>query len=62
MKTGKNGAIAVFFTQNVIGNQLCPKGLNNFFESDCFAMGLSGYLKHEYYFPPPLQKVVLRGI
>ena len=25
----------------------------NFFESVGFAMGRSGYLKHEYYFAPP---------
>ena len=27
----------VFFTENIIGNQLCPKDRNNFFESGCFA-------------------------
>ena len=33
-------------------NQFWPKGQKNFFESGGFAMGRSGYLKHEYYFAP----------
>ena len=36
-------------------NQFWPKGQKNFFESEGFEMGQSGYLKHEYYFPPPMK-------
>ncbi len=43
----------IFFTETMMGNQLCPKSQKNFFESGGFAMGRLGYLKHEYYFAPP---------
>ena len=43
----------VFYYNNTTENQFWPKGQKNFFESGGFAMGRSGYLKHEYYFPPP---------
>ena len=42
-----------FFSENTTGNQVCPKDQKDSFESGGFAMGRSGYLKHEYYFAPP---------
>ena len=44
---------AGFFYRNMTENQFWPKSQKNFFESGGFAMGRSGYLKHEYYFAPP---------
>ncbi len=42
-------------------NQFWPKSQKNFFESRGFAMGWSGYLKHEYYFAPPHKSVALKS-
>ncbi len=45
--------------RNITENQFWPKGQKNFFESGGFAMGRSGYLKHEYYFAPPWEAPAL---
>ncbi len=63
MKTWKKYAIyGIFFTENTTENQFCPKDQKNFFESGGFAMGRSGYLKHEYSFAPPKEKYTVNGL
>ena len=50
----KNNAIYISFLQKISPkNQYWPKIPINFFGSGVFALGRSGYLKHEYFFARP---------
>ncbi len=56
----KNYAIyASFFAENRTKNVYWPKSPINFLGSGVFAMGRSGYLKHEYFLYRPYHQMVL---